>query len=70
MSGQKVMERSTIEEVVLETICKLAGVVTPEHIRENVFGGYPLTVYPRGAGWIFYALWPLLVGFAWWFVRR
>ena len=70
MSGQKVMERSTIEEVVLETIYKLAGVATPEHIRENVFGGYPLTVYPRGAGWIFYALWPLMVGFAWWFVRR
>ena len=70
MSGQRVMERSTIEQVVLETIYKLAGVTTPEHVRENVFVGYPLTAYPRGAGWIFYAVWPLMVVFAWWFVRR
>ncbi len=69
MNGQRVMERSTIEQVVLETIYKLAAVSAPEHIRENVFGGYPLTVHPRGAGWIFYVLWPLMVVFAWWLVR-
>ena len=69
MSGQRVMERSTIEQVVLETIYQLAGVTAPQHIEENVFGGYPLTAYPRGAGWIFYVLWPLMVGFVWWLVR-
>ena len=70
MNGQKVMERSTIEQVVLETIYKLSGVTTPEQTQENVFSGYPLTAHPRGAGWIFYAVWPLMVVFAWWLVRR
>jgi len=70
MNGQKVMERSAIEEVVLETIYKLAGVAAPDSAQEVAFSGYPLTTRPRGAGWVFYVLWPLMVVLAWWFVRR
>jgi len=49
MNGQKIMERSTIEEVVLEQIYKLAGINPPPPGRRNVFSGYPLSVQARGA---------------------
>ena len=70
MNGQKVMERSTIEPVVLEQIYKLAAINPPAGSDENVFGGYPLAVRARGASWIFYGLWPLLIAVVWWLVRR
>lgn len=70
MNGQKLMERSTIEEVVLEQIYKLAAINPPNRVEENVSGGYPLAVRPRGAGLIFYGLWPLLIVFLWWFKNR
>jgi ABC-type transport system involved in multi-copper enzyme maturation permease subunit len=49
MGGQKVMERSTIEEVVLEQIYKLAAVDPPAHTDDSIFGGYPLSVRARSA---------------------
>ncbi|HJR08718.1 MAG TPA: hypothetical protein VJ842_15770 [Pyrinomonadaceae bacterium] len=74
MAGQKVLERSTIEPVVLETIYKLAGVAPPtpqeQHTAENDFPGYPLAARPRWASWIFYGLWPLATLVAWWLTRR
>jgi ABC-2 type transport system permease protein len=70
MNGQKVMERSTIEEVVLEQIYKLAAINPPLRLEENVFSGYPLAVQSRGASWLFYGLWPLLIAVVWWLVRR
>ena len=70
MNGQKVMERSTIEPVVLEQIYKLAMTNPPAVSNENVFGGYPLAVRARGASWIFYGLWPLLTILAWWGQNR
>ena len=70
MNGQKVMERSAIEQVVLETIYKLAGVAAPQHAEEDVFRGYPLAAHPRGAAWIFYIVWPLGIVLVWWIVRR
>ena len=66
MNGQKVMERSTIEAVVLEQIYKLAAINPPAGSEENVFGGYPLSVRARGASWLFYGLWPLVTIVAWW----
>jgi len=70
MNGQKIMERSTIEEVVLEQIYKLAGINPPLRSDESTFSGYPLSVRVRGALWIFYGLWPLLTIAAWWLRNR
>ena len=70
MNGQKVMERSTIEPVVLEQIYKLAAINPPAGSDENVSSGYPLAVRPRGAAWIFYGLWPLVTILLWWVRNR
>src|ERR1044072_3061849 len=70
MNGQKVMERSTIEEVVLEQIYKLSGTSAPQKMDDDTFPGYRLTARARGAAWIFYAIWPLGIALAWWLVRR
>ena len=68
MNGRRVMDRSTIEEVVLDQIYSLAGVTTPS--RADVgFPGHPLATSPRYAAGIFYALWPLLVIAAWYLKR-
>jgi len=70
MNGQKIMERSTIEEVVLEQIYKLAGINPPARAEEKVFSGYPLSVRARGASWLFYGLWPLMIIILWWVKNR
>ena len=70
MGGQKVMDRSTIEQVVLEQVYRLAGVKAPEQADDNTFPGYPLAARPRWAAWIFYGLWPLLTLLVWWSLRR
>jgi len=70
MGGQKIMERSTIEEVVLEQIYKLSGISAPQKLDDDAFSGYPLAARAHGAAWIFYAIWPLAIAFAWWLVRR
>jgi hypothetical protein len=70
MNGQKIMERSTIEEVVLEQVYRLAGMSQPVRSDENAFSGYPLSVRARGAGWLFYGLWPLVTIAAWWLMNR
>lgn len=69
MGGQKIMDRSTIEEVVLEQIYKLAGVNAPQPNVGDDFPGYPLAVQPKWASWIFYCGWPLLTIFLWWLSR-
>jgi hypothetical protein len=70
MNGEKIMERSTIEEVVLEQIYKLSGLSAPHELEENNFSGYPLAARARGAAWIFYVIWPLLIALGWWLVRK
>jgi hypothetical protein len=70
MSGQHAMERSAIEEVVLDQIYKLAGVSPPSRAEENTFSGYPLAVRARGASWLFYGAWPLVIIAAWWSLNR
>jgi hypothetical protein len=70
MSGRNVMERSTIDAVVLEQIYKLAGINPPEHQEANGFPGYPLAVRQKWASWIFYCLWPIATILAWWVIRR
>jgi hypothetical protein len=70
LGGQKIVDRSTIEEVVLEQIYKLAGVNAPEQSTDEGFPGYPLATEPKHAAAIFYVFWPLLVIVTWWLVRR
>jgi ABC-2 type transport system permease protein len=70
LRGQKIMERSTIEPVVLETIYNLAGVSPPAAVAAAEFPGYPLAASPRWAAWIFYGACPLMTVLAWWFIRR
>lgn len=65
MNGQRVMERSAIEEVVLEQIYQLAAISPPPRSDDKVFPGYPLAARAKGASWIFYGLWPLLVVMGW-----
>jgi hypothetical protein len=70
LGGQKIVDRSTIEEVVLEQIYKLAGVNVPERSSEDGFPGYPLATQPKHAAAIFYVFWPLVVIVTWWLSRR
>jgi ABC-2 type transport system permease protein len=62
LAGRKASSRETSAEAVLETIYELAGIKPPVSVAEDVFRGHPLAVPPRGAGVIFYAAWPALVG--------
>ena len=70
LGGQKIVDRSTIEEVVLEQIYKLAGINAPERSIDEGFPGYPLATQPKHAAAIFYVFWPLLVIVTWWLARR
>jgi len=70
LGGQKVVDRSTIEEVVLEQIYKLASVNAPERSSDDGFPGYPLAAQPKHAAAIFYILWPMVVIVTWWLARK
>jgi hypothetical protein len=70
MRGQKIMDRSTIEQVVLEQIYKLSGIIPPEPSEGGDFSGYPLAVRPRWAAGIFYGAWPLLTMLIWWLSKN
>jgi hypothetical protein len=70
MDGRKIIDRSSIDEVVLDQIYQLAGVKPPERSIEDGFPGYPLAVQPKRAALIFYFVWPLAVVIAWWRIRR
>lgn len=62
--GRKVMSRSTTEPIVLETIFEVAGLKPLVKSEEPVYPGHPLAGDAHWAGWIFYGLWPVLVGLA------
>jgi hypothetical protein len=70
LAGQRVVERSTIEEVVLDQIYTLAHVNPPDRSSDDGFPGYPLSVPPKNAAALFYFIWPLLVILTWWLSRR
>lgn len=70
LGGQKAVEPSTIEEVVLDQIYKLANVSSPDRAIDEGFPGYPLAAQPKYATAFFYFLWPLLVIASWWVFRR
>jgi hypothetical protein len=58
LAGRRTMSRMTTAEGVLEAVYALAGVAPPPEIEESIFRGHPLAVPAKGAGAIFYALWP------------
>jgi ABC-type transport system involved in multi-copper enzyme maturation permease subunit len=70
MRGQKLMDRSTIEQVVLEQVYSLAGVTPPQTSETSEFSGYPLAAKPKLAAWIFYVVWPVLTILIWWRSRN
>jgi ABC-type transport system involved in multi-copper enzyme maturation permease subunit len=70
MGGRKLMDRSTIEEVVLEQIYQLAGISPPARSDDDAFPGYPLAVQPKWAALTFYLIWPLTVIAVWWLARK
>src|SRR5262249_54211108 len=70
LGGRRVMNRSTTEPIVVEQLYQLAGITAPANSDEPVLPGYPLAAHPKGAGMIFYALWPLAVISIWGLTRR
>lgn len=69
LGGQKAVEPSTIEEVVLDQIYQLANVSSPNRAIDEGFPGYPLAAQPKHATAFFYFLWPLLVIAGWFLIR-
>jgi len=69
LDGRQVVSRSTTAEGVLETIYGLARIAAPA-VGEEPFRGHPLAVAPTGAGWVFFGVWPALVGVAGLFTTR
>jgi hypothetical protein len=61
MGGRKIMSRVTTAEGVLESIYSVAGVTPPVENDDTAFRGHPLAAPPRGAGTIFYGIWPGLI---------
>jgi ABC-2 type transport system permease protein len=61
LAGRKTMSRVTTAEGVLESIYSLAGVTPPPETEAAVFRGHPLAAQAKGAGTVFYVLWPCLI---------
>jgi len=70
LGGRKTMSRVTTAEGVLETIYSLAGVAPPKEDEEAMFRGHPLAVRAKGAGAVFYGIWPGAMLVAGIFTRR
>jgi hypothetical protein len=60
LGARSAVNRSSTEEIVLETIYGLARAGEPKR-EESSYPGYPLAKHPAGAGVVFYLLWPVLV---------
>jgi ABC-2 type transport system permease protein len=59
LGGRRMMSRATTAEAVLESIFTLAG-ITPPGDDDPPFRGHPLAMPPKGAGVIYYGVWPAL----------
>ena len=70
MNGQESMERSTIEEVVLDQIYSLSNINATARQDQSDFPGYPLNAQPKYVALLFYLVWPVFVALIWWFVRH
>lgn len=70
LDGRKLTSRVTTAEGVLESVFTLAGIGAPPESDEDVFRGHPLAVTPRGAGVLFYGVWPVSVAALAFFMLR
>jgi hypothetical protein len=70
LAGKRAMSRSTTEPIVLETIYELAGRQPPPAAGDRVYPGYPLAAHAVHPIFMFFVLWPIIVGALWWWVRR
>ena len=70
LGDRREMTRSTTDEIVLETIYRLAGRAAPSPADEKAYSGYPLTARVSAIPWLFFVAWPLGVIVAWWAGRR
>jgi hypothetical protein len=70
LAGRRTMSRMTTAEGVLESIYSLAGVTPPPENEAAIFRGHPLAAPAKGAGTVFYALWPGLILVCGLLVRR
>jgi ABC-2 type transport system permease protein len=60
LGAKSATNRSTTEEIVLDTIYDLAGVRSPAR-EASAYAGYPLAKKPNGAALAFYVLWPAVL---------
>ena len=58
LGGRKTMSRVITPEGVLESIYALSGNAPKAENEEAEFRGHPLAAQPKGAGTVFYAIWP------------
>jgi ABC-2 type transport system permease protein len=58
LAGRRTMSRTVTEEGVLESIYSVANVAPAAETDEAIFRGHPLAVPAKGAGTIFYGVWP------------
>ncbi|MDR3700347.1 MAG: hypothetical protein P4L56_11960 [Candidatus Sulfopaludibacter sp.] len=70
LGGRRTMSRVTTAEGVLETIYSLAGIAPPVENDDEAFRGAPLAAPPKGAGTIFYGVWPGVILASGLLVRR
>jgi len=70
LGDRREMTRSTTDEIVLETIYRLAGRNAPNPENETPYRGYPLTARMTVVPWLFFVAWPLGVILTWWAARR
>jgi ABC-type transport system involved in multi-copper enzyme maturation permease subunit len=70
LDGKRAMSRATTAESVLENVYALSGVTPRADSDDAEFRGHPLAAPPRGAGVIFYGIWPALVVAGGFFLKR
>ena len=70
LSGKRVMLKSAIEQIVLQTIYDLAGAKATPTADAESYPGYPLQTDAPGAWLGLFILWPAMVLTGYWRVRR
>ena len=70
LGDRREMSRSTTDEIVLETIYRLAGRTAPAADNEVPYRGYPFAGGVPAIAWIFFVIWPACVIVTWWAARR
>jgi len=70
VSGRQAANRMVTDEGALETIFDLAR-ITPAADTGFAYNGHPFVGRASGAAFVFYGVWPVLIGGAGvWFLRR